>query len=50
MDEVEVDEKKLQAEFKEKIRFGHGRGSGSNTNWDLSAGDKKIIDREHYHF
>lgn len=54
MDEVEVDEKKLKTEFKEKIRFGHGRGK----NWDLNVSketDKRIINggnitRDNYHF
>lgn len=52
MDEVEVDEKKLKEEFKEKISFGRGRG-GYQKSWDLSdsaAKDKRVIDRDHYHF
>jgi len=55
LDEVEVDEKKLKAEFQEKIRFGQtGRGwnGGTNRYFDdpknsINAND---IDRNNYHF
>lgn len=53
LDEVEVDEKKLKEEFKDKIRFG-GRGwnGGTNRYFDdpknsINAND---IDRTNYHF
>lgn len=55
MDEVEIDEKKLQKEFKAKIRFGRGRGeyheswnmNGKNGKNDVPASE---VDRNNYHF
>lgn len=47
MDEVEVDEKKLKEEFKEKIRFGRGRGDYQS--W-VSPNKRNDISRENYHF
>ena len=44
MDEVDVDEKKLKEEFKEKIRFGRGHG-GHYPNNKIT-----VIDRNNYHF
>lgn len=51
MDEVELDEKKLKEEFKEKIRFGRGRES-NYVSWDLAEKDKRnpLTDGGSYHF
>lgn len=50
MDEVTIDEKKLKEEFKEKIRFGHGRGS-NHISWDLQDKKNPMNRRDgSYHF
>jgi hypothetical protein len=49
MDEVELDEKKLKTEFKEKINFGRGRG-GHHTGYTVTVNGGGKIDRENYHF
>ena len=50
MDEVTIDEKKLKEEFKEKIRFGHGRGS-NHISWDLQDKNDPLNRKDgSYHF
>lgn len=53
MDEVTLDEKKLQEEFKSKIRFGHGRG-GHHKSYTVIVNGKKekdpLASRDSYHF
>lgn len=59
MDEVTVDEKKLKAEFKEKINFGRGRG-GHHESYSVTLGgdnvtgiddlNNKIVNGKNYHF
>lgn len=53
LDEVEVDEKKLKTEFKEKIRFGQtgNYAGGSNRYFDEPRSvHSDDIDRNNYHF
>ncbi len=51
MDEVELDEKKLQEEFRSNIQFGSSRQYGSSEDLSVNFYDKnRVPTRDNYHF